>query len=213
MLYLINNICSNVHWTGTHISVCKLMIFHRRQKEINELNISINGTDIEQVESFKFLGLHIHESLSWRTHADIVRNKISTVVCILYRLNIIFPKDILQTLYNSLIVLYINYGLLLWGVESHQIEPLQKRAIRLITNSNYSAHTTLLFIELGLLKVQDMFKLKLLKFYYKLSNDLLPSYFQTYHHVIEREPTRDLRQHCIHPPLIRRVYAECSPLI
>ena len=58
-----------------------------------------------------------------------------------------------------------------------------------------------------------MFKLKLLKFYYKLSYDILPSYFQTYRHVIEREPTRDLRQHCIHPPLIRRVYAECSPLI
>ena len=58
-----------------------------------------------------------------------------------------------------------------------------------------------------------MFKLKLLKFYYKLSYYILPSYFQTYRHVIEREPTRDLRQHCIHPPLIRRVYAECSPLI
>ena len=58
-----------------------------------------------------------------------------------------------------------------------------------------------------------MFKLKLLKFYYKLSYDLLPSYFQTYREVIEREPTRDLRKHCIHPPLIKRVYAECSPLI
>ena len=108
---------------------------------------------------------------------------------------------------------YINYGRLLWGVESHRVEPLQKKAIHLITNSNYSAHTTPLFIELGLLKVQDMFKLTLLKFYYKLSYDLLPSYFQTYCEVIEREPTRDLRQHCIYPPLIKRVYAECSPLI
>ena len=93
----------------------KLMIFHRRQKQINELNISINGTDIERVESFNFLGLHIHESLSWRTHTDIVRNKISKVVGILYRLNNIFPKYILQTLYNSLIMSYINYSLLLWG--------------------------------------------------------------------------------------------------
>ena len=76
---------------------------------------------------------------------------------------------ILHTLYNSLIVSYISYGLPLWRVESHRIEPLQKKAIRLITNSNYSAHTTPPFIELGILKVQDMFKLKLLKFYYKLS--------------------------------------------
>ena len=40
--------------------------------------------------------------------------------------------------------------------------------------------------------------------YYKLSYDLVASYFQTYREVIEREPTRDLRQHCIHPPLIKK---------
>ena len=88
----------------------------------------------------------------------------------------------------------------------------KKKAIRLITNSSYTAHITPLFIELGLLKVQDMFKLKLLKFYYKLSSNLLPQYFESYLDVIERAPARELRQHCIHPPLIRRVYAECSPL-
>ena len=196
-----------------NVQKTKFMIFHRKQKQISELNIAINDTDIERVESFNFLGLHIHESLSWRTHTDTVKNKVSKVVGILYRLKNIFPMYILQTLYNSLIVWYINYVLLLWGVESHRVESLQKKAIRLITNSNYSAHTTPFFIELGLLKVQDMFKLKLLKFYYKLSYDLVPSYFQTYREVIEREPTRDLRQHCIHPPLIKRVYAECSPLI
>ena len=86
----------------------------------------------------------------------------------------------LQTLYNSLIASCINYGLLLWGVESNRIELLQKKAIRLITNNSYmyTAHTTPLFIELGLLKIQDMFKLKLSKFYYKLSSNLLPEYFE-----------------------------------
>ena len=118
-----------------------------------------------------------------------------------------------MTLYNSLIVSYLNYGRLLSGVESHQVEPLQNNAIRWITNSKYSVHTTILFVEFGLLKVQDMFKLKLLKFYNKLSYDLLPSYFQTYREVIEHEQTHDLRQHSIHPPLIKRVNAECTPLI
>ena len=80
--------------------------------------------------------------------------------------------------------MYINSGFHLWGAESYRIELLQKRAIRLITNSSYTAHTTPLFIELGLLKVQDMFKLKLLKFYYKLSSNLLPQYFVSYRDVI-----------------------------
>ena len=29
---------------------------------------------------------------------------------------------------------------------------------------------------------------------------------------MESAPALELRQDCIHPPLIRRVYAECSPL-
>ena len=57
-----------------------------------------------------------------------------------------------------------------------------------------------------------MFKLKLLKFYYKLSSNLLPQYFESYRDVIEHAPVRKLGQHYIHLPLIRRVYAECSPL-
>ena len=43
-------------------------------------------------------------------------------------------------------------------------------------------------------------------------NEKLPKYFESYRDVIELSPVRELRQHYIHPPLIRRVYAECSPL-
>ena len=57
-----------------------------------------------------------------------------------------------------------------------------------------------------------MFKVKLLKLYYKLSYNLLPSYFDRYRDIIEQDPGRVLRINYIHPPLIRRVYAECSPL-
>ena len=58
-----------------------------------------------------------------------------------------------------------------------------------------------------------MFKLKLLKFFYKLSYDLLPPYFNTYRDIIMQEPARTLIQNLIHPPFVKRVYTECSPLI
>ena len=74
-----------------NVQKTKFMIFHRKQKQISELNIAINDTDIERVKSFNFLSLHIHESLSWRTHTDTVKNKVSKVVGILYRLKNIFP--------------------------------------------------------------------------------------------------------------------------
>ena len=55
------------------------------------------------------------EKLSWSHHVDIVKKKISKVIGILYRLKNTFPLKTLETLYNSLIASYLNYGLLLWG--------------------------------------------------------------------------------------------------
>ena len=112
--------------------------------------------------------------------------------------------ETMMILYKSLIASSLNYGLLLWGNVSHKVLTLQKKAIRLISNSSYISHTNPLFIQHKLLKIGDLFKLKLLKLYYKLSCKILPSYFD--------EPARVLRRNYIHPPLIRRVYAECSPL-
>ena len=166
------------------------MVFHRKQKHIKELNIVINGTKIDRVESFNFLGLTIDETLSWAQHIDIVKKKVSKVLGIFYRLKNIFPIENMMILYKSLIASYLSYGLLLWGKESHKVLTLHK-----------------------LLKIGNLFILKLLKLYYKLSYNLLPSYFDKYREIIEHEPARVLRINYIHPPLIRRVYAECSPLL
>ena len=134
------------------------MVFHRKQKKIREIHLSINDIQIEQVPTFNFLSITLNENLSWKNHTKMVGNKISRVIGVLFRLKDVFPKEILLTLYNTLISSYINYGLLVWGTECAQIEGLQKKAIRLITNSSYIAHTTPLFVEEKLLKVQEIFK-------------------------------------------------------
>ena len=40
----------------------------------------------------------------------------------------------------------------------------------------------------------------------------MPPYFDNYSETLEQKPIRDLRQNLIHGPLVKRVYAECSPL-
>ena len=100
----------------------KLMIFHRQQKRVKELNITINGTNIKRVQSFNFLGITISESMSWANHLLFIKKKISKVIGILYRLKNTFPSEVLKTLYKSLVLSYINYVLLLWGVEVKNLE-------------------------------------------------------------------------------------------
>ena len=98
------------------------------------------------------------------------------------------------------------------AITADRLEILQKKAVRIVTKSNFIAHTDPLFKQLNVLKIKDMFKVKILKFYYKLSYGLLPKYFNSYIHKLEEEPARVLRCNIIHPPLIKRVYVECNLL-
>ena len=82
-----------------------------------------------------------------------------------------------------------------------------------MTNSSYIAQTAPLLIRHGLLHVHYMFKLKLLKFYYKLLYDLLQPYFVTYSEILTQTPSCELRHHYIHASLLKCVYSECSPLL
>ena len=86
----------------------------------------------------------------------------------------------LMTLYTSLFLSHINYGLLLWGTDIAKAFLLQKKMIRIITGSEYRAHSEPLFKASELLTIPDLFNLKLLKFYYKLSYQFLPKYFNGY---------------------------------
>ena len=87
----------------------KMMVFYRQQKHIKELNIAINGAKINR---------GINEKISWSHHVDIVKKKISKLIGILCRLKNIFSFETLETLYNSLIASYLNYGFY-YGVLSH----------------------------------------------------------------------------------------------
>ena len=83
-------------------------------------------------------------------------------------------------LYNALLLPHINYCLVTWGYQCKRIDILQKRAIRLITLSKYNSHTAPLFKKLKLLTIKDMLALQELKFYYKLTHNELPDYFQNW---------------------------------
>ena len=88
----------------------KLMIFHRQQKRVKELNITINGTNIKRVQSFNFLGLILSEACLGRaSHLLFIKKKISKVIGILYRLKNTFLLEVLKTLYKSLVLSYINF--------------------------------------------------------------------------------------------------------
>ena len=116
-----------------------------------------------------------------------------------------------DTIYNTLILPHFHYCLLLWGSvvkENHSLHLLQKKALRIITNSDYLAP---LCKRLRILKISDMFSVALWKFYYKLMNNKLPEHFSFMKPVLPAVTERyEIRNLSFHAPAIKHKFAECS---
>ena len=120
-----------------------------------------------RVEDFNFLTIDQH--MTWNAHIQKISNQISRTLGIMNRLTQYLSQNILCTIYSSLTLPHINYSILVWGFKSSRISKLQKRAVHMISCGKYNAHTERLFKSLDLLKVEDIFEIKALKFYYKYS--------------------------------------------
>ena len=158
----------------------KYMVFHTSKRNVIYPNLKVNNSNIERVTQFNFLGVILHSYMTWNKHINHISMKITRSIGILYRLRNVYPESVLITIYNTLILPHFHYCLLLWGPvvkENHSLHLLQKKALRIITNSDYLAHTEPLCKRLRILKISDMFSVALWKFYYKLMNNKLPEYF------------------------------------
>ena len=110
------------------------------------------------------------------------------------RLKRYLPISAMKLMYDSLILSHLQFGITNWGFEWDRISKLQKRALRIMTNSRYNAHSEPLFKQLHLLEVKGIFDVQCLKFWYKFVNNELPNYFRnmfTYNYELHDFETRN----------------------
>ena len=172
----------SVNKLSLNASKTKYMIFHNYQKTITENDIprlAINGIPIERVTVFNFLGITINEYMNWQSHSLKIANKISRTLGVMNCLKRYLPSSALKLMYDSLVLSHLQFGITCWGFEWERIFKLQKRALRIITNSKYNAHTEPLFKKMNLLKIKDIFDMQCMKFWHKFVNKKLPNYFHS----------------------------------
>ena len=75
-------------------------------------DVSFNDVQIDRVFSITFLGLHIDEKLNWKLHINNLCKLLSRNTGVIYKLKSVFPQSILRMLYSTLILPYLNYGVL-----------------------------------------------------------------------------------------------------
>ena len=100
----------------------------------------------------------------------------------------------------------------MWGAKIKPDDPLhriQKRALRTISNQSYVAHSEPICKELNLIKLPDIYFIAIWKFYYKLMNNSLPSYFNNMIPTLPLSCNRyEFRRPLFHIPKIKHHFAE-----
>ncbi len=50
------------------------------------INIKLDNTVLERVQKTRFLGITLHSSLKWKSHIDYLKEKISKITGIIYKI-------------------------------------------------------------------------------------------------------------------------------
>ena len=123
---------------------------------------------------------HTHTHTHAHTHVNRIKNSI--------------PQQILNLMYNSLILPHIYFCITAWGFKCNRIFTLQKKSLRIITKSKFNSHTEPLFRELSMLKVEHIFQMQCLKLYYNVINERTPDFFSNMLKLKGRMHSHETRQ-------------------
>ena len=180
----------DVNKLSLNIDKANFIIFKSPQHSITEaVSIKIGNLPIRKTSYVKFLGVLLDENLSWKYHLTELSKKLARTCGMFFKVRHFLPIDVLICLYNSLFSPFLQYGILVWGLTYETyINPvflLQKRVVRAMSFENFTSPSTPIFLNLTILKLHDLFQLKLLTFVYDCVNKIAPSYFHSFFALVE----------------------------
>jgi hypothetical protein len=166
---------------AVNVSKTKFIIFHTRGKNIDpslkilyddnepncnnpdliyELERIHNNHATPENRSYKLLGIHLDETLSFDYHTKYLCSKLNKSLYCINKSKNFLTNNALKTLYYSLIHSHLSYCTPILSCASNSniqsIYKIQKKAIRIITKSGYTAHTGPLFSNLKILPFPEL---------------------------------------------------------
>ena len=120
---------------------CNMMQLTRKRTKKIHASYTLEGTDLENVESIKYLGVTIISDFRWNTHVSNVCTKANRTLGFLRRNLYSCPQEVKEAAYEGLVRPVLDYGSSVWDppgvVLQEELESVQKRAARFVTG-NYN---------------------------------------------------------------------------
>ena len=182
-----------------NVDKTNFVIFHSTNKSLDEaINIKIGKELVKQAKYVKFLGVLLDENLTWKYHLSELSKKLARTCGIFFKIRHLLPTNVLVSLYNSLFSSFLQYGIIVWGLTYDiHIKPiylLQKKVVRAIAFQKFTSPSSPIFSDLKILKLYDLFDLKLLTFVYESVNRLSPPHFHNFFTTLSDVHQYDTRQ-------------------
>ena len=191
--FLANKLTANLSKASKYM----LTFGKRRVRYPHNFEIVMGNTVLEKVKSIKYLGVIFDERFRWHEHMAYISTKLACSVGILSKLRYYTNISTLIRVYHSLVCSHLNYALMTWGAAGKTVlQPLrvlQNRAIRFISRAPRFRRLDNDYLNLRLLKLDDLYHISACKFMHQYHNQKLPDYFSNF--FIEAQPRRlNLRQ-------------------
>ena len=77
-------------------SKTKSMLIPSNRKSNSEVKLMIDGTEVEQIRCFKFLGVLVNDSLTWLDHVNLICTKVTRSLSLLRHLSWSLPQSLLH---------------------------------------------------------------------------------------------------------------------
>ena len=117
------------------------------------------------------------DKLNWRPHIKNLKSKLARTCYTFYKLKKYVNQHTLKMLYYSLVYPHLQYCITSWGKAAEylisKIFVMQKYFIKTICNKGSLEQSTPLFLNLEMLKLNDIYKLQVGKLMYKVKNETL----------------------------------------
>ena len=145
--------------------------------------LKINNSNIKRENTMKFLGVMLDESLTWTNHIQILENKVSKNLGILYKAKPHLTLECLKNLYFSFVHSYLNYCNISWASNNanklKKLFKIQKHACRIVFGVDRFTPTKHLFYKIGALNIHELNIHQVLLFMYKMKHNLTLDFFLT----------------------------------
>ena len=157
------------------------LIYFRKSGPVPTLSIKLHGKTLVPTKFVKYLGIYLDEFLSGESQCTELIKKLNRANGMLAKARHYVPDLELKNIYHAIFSSHTLYGSQIWSAKlisvTDKITRLQKAAMRIMTFSEFRAHSEPLFKKLEILKFSDSIAVNNCSFVYDYFHNKLPISF------------------------------------